>query len=668
MSFHVLQCLCQWGGPNTRGAKVLRIGIGICSGLCTAIIASLVLYDHNTLPLLSTAAFSLLRFSKPDTLYLLPELTRAVRFSTPTRIPRLLGYTMLALVIFILTIYFQFAATVLLGDMQDVWALLVARPESISIAPGSSEFVRLTSDVWLTPLTENSFPRLGIVEKVVIQGKWNEQWDTGMTMQALLPFGSLEAYNTVGEVFGPLPVLSSRHACALPSNFNSSLSREPTSSSDNPAHLYLTGSATAPSIFSGSLPQMSFNCTLAIRQGPAQSNDIPISICTTEKVGTFEDTGGLMEPSTTFTMLLTVEGKYSEWDMYYNSMLEDANSTGSRVLPLHPKGGWMELANTEGGDLRLSLTMCVSELSLTPTLVTVSTSEKPLDRSPALVWDPASDRYDTKDARELFSPVTSSRYEYEFASLLPPPLSNPRMFGWLLGKVSLMGKGTAILCLTCLPSPSATTVPPRDTSHTFPIHPAKTQLLQDMLRTTGNPALLLHTLSSLLVHELYQDAVPFYNISEEFEISRFVRRPSPRGRKGYTVLMSMLLLYMLLVVVLVGVFFSRVGLKSGHPVVLGNSWYAVADVVRREETRDVTRTAMVSGMTDQKLREQFGPHGRRFQTVSGGGLGRGFERLCGAFREWPSRGRHAHAGKPGSCNGWQGDEPRDGNTVGGECD
>ena len=648
------------------GQIVLRIGIGICSGLCTAVIASLVLYDHNNLPLLSTAAFSLLRFSKPDTLYLLPELTRAVRFSTPTKIPRLLGYTMLALVIFILTIFFQFAATVLLGDMQAVWALLVARPESISIAPGSSEFVRLTSDVWLTPLTENSFPRLGIVEKVAIEGKWGERWDTGMTMQALLPFHSLEAYNTVSEVFGPLPVLSSRHACALPSNFNSSLSREPTSSSDNPAHLYLTGTATAPSIFSDSLPQMSFNCALAIRQGPAQSNDIPISICTIEKVRTSEDTGGLTESSTTFTMLLTVEGKYPEWDLYYNSMLEYTNSTSSGVLPLHPKGGWMELANTEGGNLRLSVTMCVSELSLTPTLVTVSTSEKPLERSSALVWDPASDRYDTKDARELFSPVTSSRYKYEFASLLPPPLSNPSMFGWLLGKVSLMGKGTGILCLTCLPS--ATTVSPRDTSHTFPIHPAKTQLLQDTLRTTGNPALLLHTLSSLLVHELYQDAVPFYNISEEFEISRFVRRPSPRGRKGYAVLMSMLLLYMLLVVGQVGVFFSRIGMSSGHPVVLGNSWYAIADVVRREETRDVTRLAMVSGMTDQKLREQFGPHGRRYQAVSSGRIGRGFEGLCGAFREWPSRGRHAHAGMPGSCDGWQGDGHRDVNTIGGECD
>ena len=587
---------------------VLRIGIGLCSSLCTAIIASLVIHDHNTLPLLSTAAFSLLRFSNPDTLYLLPELMRAVRFSASPKIPRLLGYTSLSFVIFILTIFFQFAATVLLGDMQAGWALGVSSSENVSIAPGSSEFVSLLSDVWLTPLTENSYPRLGLADKGVSEGK---QWDTGMVLQALFPFPSLEAYNTISEVFGPLPVLSSRHACALPSNFNSSLSRQPGA---NPTHLHLAGTATTPSIFSGSQSETNFNCTLAIRQGPAESDDIPIAICANEKVGTFEESGGVAEPSTTIMMLLTVEGKYSEWNLYYDSMVGDTNATSSGVLPVRPKGNWMELANTEGGDLRLSVTMCVSELSLIPSPLTVSTLEKPQDGSLDLAWDPASGRYDTSNMREIFSPGAPSRYKYEFAFLSPAPWPSSSPFSWLLDRVSLVGKGTAILCLSCL-SPAATS----DTSNAFTIHPAKLQLLQDTLRTTGNPALLLHTLFSLLTHELYQDAVPFYSTAEEFEISRFVRVASPRGHKGYIVLMSMLLLYMLLVVGLVGVFLSHIGMKFGHSMVLGNSWYAVADVVRREETRDIIRMAMVSGATDQKLREQLGPHGRRYQVVGGGG-------------------------------------------------
>lgn len=569
----------------TTAAGILRIGILLLSGICTAIIASLVLRDrHDGVPLGAAAGFSLLRFCRSDPIFLVSEFITAMKYTKPALCRRFVGYFLLALVLFITTILFQFSGTLLLMDMQPRYVMDTATSERIAMwSQNLNDQASNAANVWYTrPLNFVPFAQY----KPDTPPNMKDGWDTGKTMRGFLPFDPVLVGNPIKTLEGPLPAFDAQYACFRPTTFSASLSR---GTSGGKTSFYLTGNTAADAAQGGSVPQSwsspvetTFNCTFPTRGtgNDVKPDDIPIGLCEADvKPGTSSN-----DPSKAY-LVLGVDGTLPEWESYYKS-LSNSNEKASIDMHMLPNTGWMELSNFEGGNVRLAATICYAKHTLQLVPHSTITREAPADSQPGprILWDSDQGRYNTNNIRDFFA---SSSPPYSL-SLGSSTTTATDKFNWLAKSLSLKGKGSAIFCISCDYSPD----------QTIKVDSLTSTLVQDTLRITENPALMLQTLFTILFQELYSQSTPMYDSLEELLVTRSVLRQSPEGCTGYTIVVGVLIFYAILVggLMLSFVCWTRNSL-------LGNAWSAVGQTASQPETENFVKLA--ADMTDAEVRKHL---------------------------------------------------------------
>ncbi|KAF8417499.1 hypothetical protein EV426DRAFT_645788 [Tirmania nivea] len=519
----------------TTATGVLRIGILLLSGICTAIIASLALRDrHDGVPLEAAAGFSLLRFSRSDPIFLVSEFISAMKYTKPALRRRFVGYFLLTLILFITTILFQFSGTLLLIDMQPRYVIDTATLVRIPMRPQNlNDQASDAANVWSTrPLSIMPFAQY----KPNTASNMQDGWDTGKTMRGFLPFDSVIAGNSIKNLQGPIPVLDAQYACFRPTSFSSFLSRG-TNGDHTP--FYLTGSTVADTAQGGSVPQSwdsrletTFNCTLPTRGtgNDVKLEDNPIGLCEADLKPRMSSN----DPSTAY-LVLKVDGTLPEWETYYRS-ISNSNEAAGVDLRMLPKTGWMELSNFEGGNVRLSATICYTKHALQLLPHSTITRETPADSQPEpqILWDNARSRYNTANIRGFF---TSDPPSHTLSLSSSAPATALDNFDRLTKSISLKGKGSAIFCIACDYSPD----------QAIKVDNLKSTLVQDTLQVTGNPALTLQTLFTILFQESYSQSTPMYDSLEELLVTRFVLRQAPEGCTGYMIVVGILIFYAILV-------------------------------------------------------------------------------------------------------------------------
>ncbi|RPB26604.1 hypothetical protein L211DRAFT_866468 [Terfezia boudieri ATCC MYA-4762] len=542
---------------------VLRVGILLLSGICTPIIASLVLRDRQGgVPLRFTTGFSLLRFSRSDPIFLVSEFISAMKYTKPAVRRRFLKYFLLAVVLFITTILFQFSGTLLLMDMQPRYVPDTAALEHIPMwSQNFNDQAADTANVWYTrPLNIIPFAQ----DKPDTAPNMQDGWDTGKTMRGFLPFDSMLAGNSIQNLQGPLPVFDAQYACFRPTSFSASLSRGTYSGHTS---FYLAGSTVADAAQGGSVPQSwgsrvesTFICTFPTRGtgNDVKPEDTPIGLCeATLKPGTSGN-----DPSKVY-LVLKVDGTLPEWESYYSSM---SNSTENASIDMHmlPNTGWMELSNFEGGNIRLAATICYTKHSLQLPPHSTIKREAPLDQpAPQIAWDSIRGRYNTDNIREFF---TSDPPPYTLSLDTSASATATEKFDWLIKSLSL--QGSAIFCISCDYS----------SENAIKVDNLKSTLTQDTLRVTENPALMLQTLFTILFQESYSQSTPMYDSLEELTVTRFVTRQSPEGCTGYTIVVGVLIFYVFVVGGLMLAFVSWT-----MDSLWGDAWSAVIHTIPPQE-------------------------------------------------------------------------------------
>lgn len=551
------------------------------SGVCTAIIASLVLRDrHDGVPLGATAGFSLLRFCRSDPIFLVSEFILAAKHTKPAQRRRLAWYFLLASVLLITTIFFQFSGTLLLMDMQFRY---VSDTETIERIPAwSQKLDGLASDVanvWYTrPHKIIPFAQY----KPDTTPNLKDGWDTGKTMRGFLPFDSAPARNSIKSLQGPLPVLDAQYACFRPTRFTASLSRGINS---GPTSFYVSGSAVADAAQGGSVPQSwsspvetTFNCTIPTRGTGSKREDTPLGLC-----DAFLKQGAPGSDRPKIYIVFNVDGTLPEWESYYKSI---SNSGATASIHMIPNRGWMELGNFEGGNIRLAATMCYTKHTL-QLLQSTITREAPADSQlePQVLWDNVRGRYNMDNIREFF---TSDHPSHTLSLGPSAPTTATDKFHWLMESLLLTGRPSAIFCISCDYS----------ADRAIKVDSLKSTLVQDTLRVTGNPALMLQTLFTILFQESYYQATPMYDSLEALSVIRLVVRQSPEGCNGYTIVVGTLIFYAVFVGGLMLAF-----VRWSRDSLLGNAWSAVGQIVSRQETEDFVKLA--TDMTDAEVRKHL---------------------------------------------------------------
>jgi len=573
-------------GKFTDWNPVLRVGTLLLSGICTAIIASLVLRDrHDGVPLGAAAGFSLLRFCRSDPVFLVSEFISAMKYTKPALRRRFVGYFLITLVLFLTTIFFQFSGTLLLMDMQPRYVPDTATPQRIPM--WSQDLNDQASDavnVWYTrPLNIIPFAQ----DKLDTASNLQDGWDTGKTMRGFLPFDHVLAGNSIENIQGPLPAFDAQYACLRPTSFSASLSKVTTSDHTS---FYLAGSTVADAAQGSSVPQSwgsrvetTFNCTFPTRGtgNDAKPEDTPIGLCEANlKLGTSNN-----DPSKAY-LVLNVDGTLPEWEKYYSSM-SNSNEKASIDMQMLPNTGWMELSNFEGGNVRLAATICYTKHSLQLLPHSTITREAPADSQPEpqILWDSVRGRYNTDKITAFF---TSAPPSYTLSLDTSASTTATNKFDWLIKSLSLQGKGSVIFCISCDHSPD----------QAIKVDNLKSTLVQDTLRVTENPALMLQTLFTILFQESYSQSTPMYDSLEELFVTRFVVGQSPEGCTGYTIVVGILIFYAIFVggLMLAFVCWTRNSL-------LGNAWSAVGQTVSLQETESFVKLA--ADMTDAEVRKHL---------------------------------------------------------------
>jgi len=139
------------------------------------------------------------------------------------------------------------------------------------------------------------------------------------------------------------------------------------------------------------------------------------------------------------------------------------------------------------------------------------------------------------------------------------------------------------------------------------VHPAHTTVFQDILRTTGRPALALQAfMTRFLQMVYYQDLKAQDNMME----ATFINSSQvlvPARWNGFIIIMAMLVAHILLVKAAATEFLART--KS---TMLGNAWQAVAQVVS-EKTLPILHRA--DGMTDKEVVQWINERPYRSETI-----------------------------------------------------
>ncbi|KAK6524837.1 hypothetical protein TWF281_011735 [Arthrobotrys megalospora] len=556
----------------TLSTQVVRLAAVWQASLCMRMLISLLL-ERSKVPLSSLPGFSIMRAGSPT----------AIDFLWNATLPDSRNglHWFIAVVVLMTTTVLQFASTILLSDIgpirTSVGRQTVDAPTAFNRHTGSY-YNRLES----FPLFAEYHERNNSAE--------NYQ-DTGTTIRALLPFENIVSREALRGYSGFAPIIAPRTICTRPTldatinvDFRgvqivggikvdfASLPEAIQSSGD------LSSFSNPVECFFGSYASDEY------REFPRAVQEWHLSFCrfdwrSTQSVG--------IEGS------ITGAKTYSSQFLILNRTLE-SGSVGVRTGSYNIDGSWSRRANGPWASYRhqnspsfgFDATVCFISLEAGSSNVEMY-RDTPVSE-PRLVWDKNRRDWDTSLARSLYSQYGHNQTLTSLSlkpknwtdSIDPSGTSNFRILG-----TNASTNLTWTLCGYC-------TAPEH-----IEIFKAHAAVAQDMLKLTGNVAIMAQTLLTIIAQANYYEGL-FENLNTTAAvISVYQSLQVPVRWRGIIIVVTTLVLHLVIVLVVSIGFLCLTTMPF-----LGDSWQAVAQASRGETESVISN---LGEMTDSDVEKSL---------------------------------------------------------------
>lgn len=164
----------------------------------------------------------------------------------------------------------------------------------------------------------------------------------------------------------------------------------------------------------------------------------------------------------------------------------------------------------------------------------------------------------------------------------PPFQDSGEEYGWM--DTIFQYRHSLALCPTCHQNPTFQVV-----------NGVLTSLFADTITNTDSPALALQCLLTAVIRTIYYDHKPFFSSTDEATVTRFVYVQTPQSTRGYTTVMAIIAINVLLFLVL---YFWHHGTRFSF---IGNVWQSIAQVSESRETQQILCNAPF--LEDKDLKE-----------------------------------------------------------------
>jgi hypothetical protein len=478
----------------------------------------------------------------------------------------------------------QFSSTLLLSDLKA--ALVPGNMDSQSMAfginatygdPDSTDNI-YKDDLYLWSNKPLFYPTFAEHAEDPVKGDGIS--DTGMALRAFLPVGTEQSRSVLRDYTGPATVFDSRVTCVRPSIDVTAFEVYANFSGQTLA--YINGTAVA----SRSTPQMvditagpNFNCDVVFP--PDNTSEWAITMCgvTTRVqetlVSPFQTFDQVNRSSTYFDgsvayLMINTTGTDVEWQRATN-IYQGIYTSGWRS---RDNQEWLELRPLNSSNIKLSMSLCYGNViaadlnihaysNVNRTEPTITSDE------PTFIGD-----FKTQDVRRQLG-ATIPRESQESRGILN---LEPRQ-SWIVNSTSKAitpdrenrwNGWTAIPDMTMVFCPSCLCCSESILS-AFVAHRYLKAVFQDIIRTTGHPALALQAFNTIYFQEKYYEHLSDFNAYAPAKLQSFVSVLVPTSHRGLITVTVVLLSHLISVFFAVAWFRSRTQFSM-----LGNSWQAVA--------------------------------------------------------------------------------------------
>jgi hypothetical protein len=557
-------------------SMILRTSVTAQASACTSIFAALAL-EQGRFVLSKAAALSSIQYlnSGPQNLFLL--------YFGGDGLKRKVGLTLFILLLGITTVILQFSSTLLLSDLRASLEPGDLDSQSIAFGINATYDTNDNSDIYEDDLYFWSdkplfYPTFAEHAEEPILGDGIS--DTGMALRAFLPIGDEQSRELLRDYVGPATVFDSRVTCIRPSIDITAFQVWANFSGQTLA--YINGTAMATK----STPQLveltagpNFQCDVIFP--PENSTEWAITICgVTSRVqeamiSPFQSMEYVNQSSTYLDgsiayLMINTTGTDVEWEnathFYEASYSSGWNSRNN--------GEWIEFRPLNASNLKLSMSLCYGNVLAGDFNIHAYSSvnrTEPIVTSdvPTFVGD-----FHTEDVRRQLGATIpiQSQESRGILTLQPrdswvvPPSNNASMpdrqnkwNGW-----TSVPDMTLAFCPSCLSSSESE----------LGVYVAERYLkavFQDILRTTGRPALALQAFNTIYFQEKYYEHLTDFNGYAPATIQSFVSVLVPATNRGLIAVTMVLSLHLILV------FIAVVWFKSWTQYsMLGNSWQSVS--------------------------------------------------------------------------------------------
>jgi hypothetical protein len=229
---------------------------------------------------------------------------------------------------------------------------------------------------------------------------------------------------------------------------------------------------------------------------------------------------------------------------------------------------WMDCHPNNSEEYKLSVSLCTADFS-TATFSIHAISSSPRTE-PDIDWDFSRATFSTAAIRQQL--VKNATSTPDSRGLLA--LDAQAKHSWKQTKKVVQnftqetyGAGrdwaattnvTAMMCTHCFDSPV-------HTSGTKWVNPSHVSLFQDILRTTGRPALAIQAHFSTMVQMVYYDRLPTNQNVSVVTLDEFVQVTLPNSFQGFTATLVLVALHLLLLCVVTRKFLSNVRFSVSPP-------------------------------------------------------------------------------------------------------
>ena len=451
--------------------------------------------------------------------------------------------------------------------------------------------------------------------------------DTGATLRAFLPFGSSDARSVLRGYDGPATVVDTRVRCALPSITIHNITFMFESGTNSNYEIAIAGKIDIQGRIPGMMVESAeeesdrtglegyFFMSAVARIYWINATDWRLSYTMLPYLTGFSGfSNNVLDPSNSASApLLLMNATGDGWQSVLDDVVLNMETNENLIVGPYDwnqtsSGIWTDLRPSNStSDIGLSATLCFANLNTNNYIVRVDDG-KDFVEPRNMSWIAESKTYNTSTVRRMLD--TSSQdltpRQRGILSLHPPADGN-----WTTRKITDSGSDyvtdPVIKGLRKLINPMMNTgyggqldrgwgataaFTPFSTNNG--VHKTHAALFQDVIKSTGSPALAFQAFFTIIMQMTYYDLLPQFDIASNATYSASQRVEVPNQWVGFGAVMGLLVLHAVLIVTAVILFLS----KTDHSL-LGNAWQAVAQV-SSSDTVDTMHHA--SNMTDLEVK------------------------------------------------------------------